>query len=339
MGRRRTTGCTARHFSGEPCAACQATRATRCRQRRRDREAAAAAAAKRTARRGKPPPPPVVEPEADPARVELDAAAARHRVAGAAARAYVAVYRSRGLILPPATCERCRIGERLTPWGRVTPLVPWHPDPARPREVAWLCASCRRHVRATREALTLTWVWPGGLPARPRGRPPQDASSIIAIMPTWRDAGEAAAARSSLAGLADDLFLHAFLNAAGVANVEALYLEGVRASAAWRPLGDSARDAVLREWIEQERVRRSSLERIVEPVSAWERRPRRDRHPSSPPPMASEGQATQTPSNPAQQTSIMAEAMERLAAAEAAADAALERVTRALKGFRPVPGG
>jgi hypothetical protein len=341
MGRRRTTGCTARHFPGEPCSACAAVRTARSRLRRADRTAADAAA--RVRRKGVvDPPPAIVAASVDPERAALDAAAAEYRAACAAARAHVAVYRARGLIIPPAACEGCGIGERLTPWSRPTPLVPWHPDPTKKTEVAWLCVRCRRHVRVAREPLTLTWVWPGGLPLRPRGRPPQGGSRherIVAfeIEPDWRASAEAAAAPARLPGLAAELFLRALLAAAGPENVETLYLIGVLAGAAWTPTGDATRDAAFRAWAEQERVRRSSAERLAEVVPAWERRPRRDRrsHLLPPlPPNESERDREPTVVDEGAQAVRMAAAMERLSEAEGQADEALERVRRALEQVR-----
>lgn len=343
MGRRRTTGCTARHFPGEPCSACAAVRTARSRLRQADRTAADAVA--RVRRKGVVDPPPAIVATSidDPERAALDAAAAEHRAACAAARAHVAVYRARGLIIPPAACERCGIGERLTPWSRPTPLIPWHPDPTKKTEVSWLCVRCRRHVRATREPLALTWVWPGGLPVRPRGRPPQGGSRherIVAfeIEPAWRASAEAAAEPARLPGLAAELFLRALLAAAGPENVETLYLIGVLAGSAWAPTGDAVRDAAFRTWAEQERVRRSSAERLAEIVPAWERRPRRDRRPLLLPPL-DEGKRDQEPTivDESAQVARTAAALERLSEAEAQADAALERVRRAMEQFR-APG-
>jgi hypothetical protein len=338
MGRKRTTGCMAKHWPGEPCAACATVRATRCWQRRADRIAADAAARARCKGRSPEPLPASVEPPLDPERAALDAAAAKHRAACAAARAHVAVYRTRGLLLPPAACERCGIGERLTHWSRPMPLVPWHPDPSKPTEIAWLCVRCRRHVRATREPLTLTWVWPGGLPVRPRGRPPQGSSRherIVAfeIEPAWRASAEAAAAQATLPGLAAELFLHALLAAAGPENAETLYLIGVYAGAAWAPLGDAARDAVLQAWAERERVRRSSAERVVDAVAAWKRRPRCDLRsllqPS--PPVESKQDRKPVIFDEAALAGHMTAALDRLTEAETQADAAIERVQRALE--------
>jgi hypothetical protein len=348
MGRKRTTGCTARHFPDEPCRACQALRARRSRDRasrRRAREEAAAKAAAETERKreaaaaasGKPianaaavAAAPLLEPS-DPEREALDKAAAEHRAQLIRAKMYVAAYRRRGSIIPPDACERCGLGERLTRWSRPTPLVAWHPDPSKPKEVAWLCAGCRRHVRAVREPLTLSWVWPGGVPARLRGRP-----VVVEMDPVRRAAAVAAASavapRTSFAGLASDLFLHTFLAAAGP-DVETLYCQGARAGERWTPLGNPAWDAALREWVKRERTERARGERVAEPAPAWERRPRRDRLPLLPP-SPDEGERRPAVFDEGAQAGRMAAAMERLAEAETKADEALERVQRALESMR-----
>jgi hypothetical protein len=361
MGRHRTTGCTARHFPGEPCRACEALRARRSRDRaalRRKREEKAAKAAaeadrKREAARacGKPvAPAAAVEcaasapPAPDPERAALDRAAAEHRRLLQRALRHVATYRKRGAIIPPDACERCGIGERITPWSRPIPLFAWHPDPRKKTEVVWLCVHCRRRVRAVREPIVLTWVWPGGVPARRRGRPVVDALDVKAIvpgkipgsLPIIEPDAEAVAPRASLPGLAAELFLHAFLEAAGP-DLEALYAQGARAGERWRPLGDPMRDAALRKWVARERASRARGEKLAQVVPAWQRRPRRDRptlRPPAPPP--DEGGRDREPAlfDEASHAEQMAAALERLSAAEAKADAALERVQRALEQLR-----
>jgi hypothetical protein len=271
MGRPRTTGCAKPHY-GRLCAECGRVRAARSRavaRARRRREPATVLAETR-------PSTPVAPEHYDPQRDELDRAAAAHRAQAARARAYVAQYRARNAIVLPDACEGCGGRVRPEPWAPVRALVAWHPDPARPREIAWLCSPCRRRVRATREPLTLTWTWPG-TPLAPR-RP-------IAIAPAWREAGTAAARglgpALSAAGRAE-AFLAAFFSTAGAAARDALYTAGARAAqgaAAWVPSGDDAFDALLRAWVAGERRRRADEAevRLVEPAPAWERRTRRDR--------------------------------------------------------------
>ncbi len=324
MGRPRTTGCTARHWPDDPCRACAAARAKRSRRRRavalKEQRAVELAALREQREPGDLDLPD--SPDLDPI-----VAADRHRRRGAAARGYVLAYRRRGLIVPPAACERCGIGERLTHWSRPVPLLPWHPNPRKLREVAWLCIPCRKHVRATREPIVLTWVWPGGVPQRPRGRPVP--APTFEIDPAWRVAAEAAAARARLAGLAAELFLHAFLDAAGP-QVEALYAVGVRAGATWAPLGDPVRDAALRGWVERERRRRAAGELLVEPVPAWERRPRRDHLAPVPPPEAERPQLIEPEPwcEPVMPTFAVADA------ADQEADAFNERVKRLFESWR-----
>jgi hypothetical protein len=248
---------------------------------------------------------------------------------------YVATYRKRRAIIPPEACQRCGIGERITPWSRPTPLVAWHPNPKKPKEVAWLCAGCRRHVRAVREPIVLTWVWPGGVSMRRRGRPvvveidsARQASAVAA--------GEAAAARRSLAGLAADLFLHTFLAAVGP-DAKALYCQGARAGEHWTPTGDPVWDAAVQEWVKRERQSRARGEQLVESIPAWERRPRRDRRALLFPPLPpDECERDLEPAlfDEGVHAGRIAAALERLTEAEAQADAALERVQRALASLR-----
>jgi hypothetical protein len=85
---------------------------------------------------------------------------------------YVRTYLKRGAIATPDACERCEVPTQAAPSRPLRPLLPFHPNPAQKRLVAWLCADCRRRVRATREPLTLTWTWPGI--TAPRSRKPLD---------------------------------------------------------------------------------------------------------------------------------------------------------------------
>jgi hypothetical protein len=262
--------------------------------------------------------------------VVLDVAAAAHRTRLRYALAYVDVYRKRGALLPPSACERCGIepGARPRRIGAPERLVPWHPDPAHVREIAWLCGHCRRYVRATREPLTLAWTWPGLPATRPRGRPP--ASATPANDPAWIGAGETAAAAARTPGLSDDLFLYTFLEAAGEAAV-ALRLQGLRADTSWAPSGHARLDGLLRAWIKRDADEVSGEGRIVTPVPAWERRPRRDRLPLLPqaPPSFEGGRELAVVDEKAQAVR-MTVALERLSEAEMKADSTLERVQRAL---------
>jgi hypothetical protein len=132
--------------------------------------------------------------------------------------------------------------------------------------------------------------------------------------------------------LAAELFMHTFFRAVGPERAEALYAEGVRAGAAWAPLGDPQQDVLLRAWVERERMERSTEERVVEPVPAWERRARRDRLPSLPPP--EKESAPVMPLEPAERNARMERAIAKLEMGEAAVDAMLNRVTAALERLR-----
>jgi hypothetical protein len=340
MGRRRTTGCTARHVAGEHCTACVRLRKRRSRARKQ--------AGERTGGD-------LATPAPDPERG--DAAANEHRRIGALARAFVHSYLRRGAIVPPTHCARCGTpgtarrarSERGRPTSERPPpsavgprtLHPWHPNPGpepeQLREVAWLCTFCRRHVRATREPLVLHWTWPG-IPPAPR-RP-------IAIEPAQRDAlgaaGERAAAlRERLPGLADELFFSLFREAAG-RNVNGHYAQGARAAArgvVWRPTGETELDGLLRRWIAHERTRREAEAaagegRRVDPADAWVRRPRFNRRPSASP------EALAPPREPfdeAANAARLATAFAHLEDAEAIVEAANARIAAALErlGVRP----
>jgi hypothetical protein len=90
------------------------------------------------------------------------------------------MYLKRGAIALPDACERCEVPTQISPSRPLRPLLPFHPDPAQKRLVAWLCADCRRRVRATGEPLTLTWTWPGI--TAPRSRKPPD---LLFLPWTW----------------------------------------------------------------------------------------------------------------------------------------------------------
>jgi hypothetical protein len=139
MGRRRTTGCTARHLPGEHCTACARLRKRRSRARKQ-------ASGRTGGDLGTPAP-------TDPERG--DAAADEHRRIGALARAFVHSYLRRGAIVPPTHCERCgspgAAGRAHSERGRPTSERPlsafrprtlhaWHPNPGpepeRLREIA-----------------------------------------------------------------------------------------------------------------------------------------------------------------------------------------------------------
>lgn len=243
-------------------------------------------------------------------------AADRWRAQHARARAYVAVYQRRGAIVPPEACERCGLGLRKTIYKPLTRLYAWHPDPGRQREIAWLCASCRTIVRDTREALELTWTWPGAPPA---------ARRPIRIREEWIDAAEERVRTRP----SQHAWMDGFL-AAAARTVEMLYAEGARRGDRWRPTGDDATDARLRSWALHERWRRAGIAaetpRLVEPIAKPPRTrlrvdvARLDAPEETRKPFDAEAHAART-----------AAALAGLAAAEQLVDAANARVEAALR--------
>jgi hypothetical protein len=163
VGRPRQSGCFAAHTPGVECPECRRSRQRRWRQR---------------------------SPEAERGR-QRDRTE-EERLADKA-RAYVWTYIRRGKLIPPAVCEKCGLPKKLGFW---------HPRPEWPKKVLWLCAQDRKRVAATADAVSLTWVWPGGGPllAEPQrvepNRPPSGTSRL--------ERRQAAAARrmATLAGAA-----------------------------------------------------------------------------------------------------------------------------------------
>jgi hypothetical protein len=346
MGRRRTTGCTARHLPGEPCTVC-----ARLRMRRfRARKPAGGRVGGDLATCGDLATPASTDPERG------DAASDEHRRIGKLACAFVHSYLRRGAIVPPTHCERCGApgaalrprSERGKPSSEKPPsalrprtLHPWHPNPGpepeRLREVAWLCTFCRRHVRATREPLVLHWTWPG-VPPAPRRPIVLEPAQLAALGAAGQ---QAAALRERLPGLADELFFSLFREAASL-NVEGLYAQGARAAArgvSWQPTGDTELDGLLRRWIAHERAGRAAEAaagegRRVDPRDAWVRRPRRDRRSSAPPEAV---RPLHEPFDEAAYTARLAAALGHLEDAEALVEATNARVAAALErlGVRP----
>ena len=101
------------------------------------------------------------------------------------ALAYVRRALARGTIVPPRVCDHC-----LTPSQA---LAPFHPDPRRPREIAWLCQNDRRSVPSLGGTLVLGWTWPGvaGESPKPWWR--------VTVEPAW-----VAAANDAIAASAPD---------------------------------------------------------------------------------------------------------------------------------------
>lgn len=230
LGRRGATNrspltraeCTEFH-DGTPCRSCARIRAREFRRRHRKTIAATDAA--------------------DPARKQ-----ARE------ARAYVATYLRRGAIAPPDLCERCSRDDLRTAQIQQRPVVPWHPDPAKPREIAWLCVDCRLYARSTREPIEICWTWPGVATSRRRGPLPAAEREKQSALETARRLGERA-----LPGLRDTAFIAAFVAELEDEVRERLYAEGVRATRKtrpWRPYGDPDIDRLLATWVQGEQRRR-----------------------------------------------------------------------------------
>jgi hypothetical protein len=246
MPKPRTTGCK-QHHSGTTCRDCNRIRVQRSRHRH--------------------PPAELLEPTL------------RQTQADNAAR-YVRMYLKRGAIAPPDACERCEVPTQVSPSRPLRPLLPFHPDPAQKRLVVWLCADCRRRVRATREPLTLSWTWPGITAPRSRKPPdlPEHVATAIAALDARLPAGRTTALR-------DATFLHILVCALAPRERERLYAAGCLAGPRWQPTADPHLDALLRSWAFTERTERGMTARAdggieVTPLPA---EPRRRREPPSAP--------------------------------------------------------
>jgi hypothetical protein len=297
MGRRRTTGCKQQHH-GSFCRDCNRIRVQRAR----------ALAGKRTDL---------------PARLPLTAV---QRQANAAA-SYVRTCLKRGAIAPPDACERCEVSVQASPSWPLRPLRFFHPDPARPQLVAWLCVDCRRRVRATGEPLTLSWTWPGIIAPRSRKPPdlPREIAAAVAALDAKLPAGPASALR-------DTALIRILVRALAPGERERLYTTGCLAGPRWRPTTDPHLDALLRGWAFTERAERGAAARAtggtaITPLPPEPRRQRRDAAPPVPPAPA----PALPPSDPQAAWAAIHRAAERLAAAEAAALETNARVTRSVR--------
>jgi hypothetical protein len=266
VSRKRSTGCVSPHYGGA-CRKCATLRKRRERQRKR---MALAAELK----------------HADPLQREQLLAEREAARAAAAARnpelvtlrraiAYVHRYKKRGAIVPPDACERCERPVQIFVGGRSEPLVFWHPNPARVREVAWLCRTCRIIIRSTREPLTLSWTWPGLAAPRARGPLPLgDPEAHAYGLRVMEPLGTIASTQTRLVA-----YIGAYLSKLPIGKREQLYAAGNRGGASWAPTGDRGLDAAWREWFLQERADRGRAARargglVVEPIPARERRRR-----------------------------------------------------------------
>jgi hypothetical protein len=249
MPKPRTTGCKQPHDGGR-CRDCNRIRVQRSRRRH-----------------------PTAEPLVPtPRQTQADNAAR-----------YVRVYLKRGAIAPPDACERCEVETQVSPSRPLRPLLPFHPDPAQPQLVAWLCRDCRRRVQATREPLTLTWTWPGITAPRSRKPPdlPEHVAAAMATLDASLPAGRATALR-------DATFIRILVRALAPGERERLYATGCLAGPRWQPTADLHLDALLRAWAFTERAERGKTARAdggtaVTPLPTEPRRQREPRPPAPPP--------------------------------------------------------
>jgi hypothetical protein len=295
MPKPRTTGCKQEHNGGR-CRDCNRIRVRRAR----------ALAAKR-------PDPPV--------RLPLTVA---QRQANAAT-AYVRTYLKRGAIAPPDACERCHVEVQASPSWPLRPLRFFHPDPARPQLVAWLCADCRRRVRATGEPLTLSWTWPGITAPRSRKPPdlPRQVAAAVAALDARLPAGPASALR-------DAALVRLLVRALAPGERERLYAAGCLAGPRWRPTAEPHLDALLRSWAFSERAERGAAARAAGGTAIMPLPPesRRQREPRLSPPAPA---PAPPPSDPQAAWAAIHRAAEQLAAAEAVAEATNARVAAAVR--------
>ena len=162
----------------------------------------------------------------------------------------------------------------MSPSRPLRPLLPFHPDPAQKRLVAWLCADCRRRVRATGEPLTLTWAWPGITALRSRKPPdlPEHVAAAVAAL-------EATLPITRLSALRDTAFIRILIRALAPGERERLYAASCLAGPRWEPTADPHIDALLRSWVFTERAERGAAARAdggieVMPLPAEARRRR-----------------------------------------------------------------
>jgi hypothetical protein len=298
-GRPRTTGCAEVHYGS--CRNCAKERKRRQRKRRR----------------GKP---------------DIRDTTQKHM---ARARAYVASYLKRGAIVPPGACEKCHVEPIPNPRRPGTQLSAWHPDPAKKREIAWLCRGCRIVARATREPIEITWTWPG-IQERHLGPLPP--------LTPLKDLAAAACARlgpNAMKGLVDTVYVTTILENLTPAVRERLYAEGVRDGATWKPYRDTDLDPLLRHWIKAEhqnrtRTLKEAAGRVLRPIPARTPKPRAGVAPRVPEPPK-----TRFPvAPPLDQDAfdrVLEEKFERAAEADRLVDEANARAIAAIERMRRRP--
>jgi hypothetical protein len=294
-GRPRTTNCGAIHLG--PCARC--ARERKLRQR-------------------------ALERKANIKRADLTLDALQRRIHSS--REYVRAYLRRGAIVPSDACDRCECDLRPRMHGDARPYRIFHPDPAKPREVAWLCLSCYRYENATRDPIELLWRWPGTAVMRSRRRP--DIASELATASTFMEQRLPAATPS----MRFSAVVGAVIASLALPDRERIFAEGALAGRRWTPTGDGDLDARLREWVFAERLTRGTVARaaggpIVQPVEARTRKRRLD---AALVPLEHERKPFDEEAN-RQRTS---EALQKLELADREADAVNERLNEMLARMR-----
>jgi hypothetical protein len=237
---------------------------------------------------------------------------------------YVRMYLQRGAIAPPDACERCEVPSQIAPSRPLRPLLPFHPDPAQKRLVAWLCADCRRRVRATGESFTLSWTWPGITAPRSRKPPdlPEHVAAAVAALDARLPAGPASAIR-------DAALVRLLVAALAPGERERLYAAGCLVGPRWQPTADVHLDTLLRSWVFTERAERGTAARAaggtaVMPLPAESRR---QREPRLPPPAPEPRPAF----DPEEAWAALHRAAEALDVAEAAASEINARIAGAVR--------
>ena len=292
MPKARTTGCKQQH-AGKNCPDCTRIRVRRSRARKRAH------------------PTPRL-PLTDAQQLADNAAS------------YVRKYLKRGAIAPPDACDRCAVPVQMSPSRPPSRLHVFHADPTQWKLVAWLCTSCRREVRATREPLTLTWTWPGITAARSRKPPnlPRQVAATVAAL-------DAKLPPKTAATLRDTALIATLMRSLAPGERERLYAVGSLAGPSWQPTSDPHLNALLRSWAFTERAERGAAARAAGglAITPLPPEPRRVREVIPPPPPA----PSRPPVDPEVARAKIQAALDGLDAAEAEAIETNTRVERALR--------
>ena len=233
-------------------------------------------------------------------------------------------YLGRGAIAPPDACERCELDVQISPSRPLRRLRFFHPDPAQPQLVAWLCADCYRRVHATREPLTLRWQWPGLIAHR--SRKPANLSRHVAAT---NGALDDRLPRATAPSLRDAAFVGTLVRALSTGERERLFAAGSLAGPGWQPTSDVHLNALLRRWAFTERAERGAAARAAggRSIAPMPTTPRRKRDiVLQPPPLP-----IRQPVDPQAAWEKIQNALDHLNAAEAAAAKINARVAESLR--------